>query len=164
MLCHLPPQPLPSRLEGSCLFQSGFSSAAFLKHLVREAEGPPWCLPPPGLLPAHLTQDMVPAVTLGVPTETLSPTKSTVPSPPALIVPCSTPLQEHSVSEKHHPLEPDHSLHPTQCHVVRGAAHHEPRGAREQCGKCSSASLSPVLSSCDVQGPWRSLNHKMAWV
>lgn len=68
-------------------------------------------------------------VTLGVPTETLSSTNSTVPSPPALMVPCSTSLQEHPVPEKHHPLEPDHSLHPTQCHVVCGTAHHEPRGA-----------------------------------
>lgn len=89
-------------------------------------------------------------VTLVVPTETLSSTNSTVPSPPPLMVPCSTPLQEHPVPEKHHPLEPDHSLHPTQCHMVRGPAHHEPRGAREQCGRCSSSRLSPVLSSWGV--------------
>lgn len=46
---------------GGILPISGFSFAAFLKHLGTEAEGPPWCLPPPGLLHAPLTQGMVPA-------------------------------------------------------------------------------------------------------
>ncbi|XP_068852616.1 uncharacterized protein [Aphelocoma coerulescens] len=53
--------------------------------------------------------------------------------PPRGLCPLHAP-SEHPVPEKHHPLEPDHSLHPTQCHVVCGAAHHEPRGAREQRG------------------------------
>lgn len=49
--------------------------------------------------------------------------------PPCSHGPLSPSLQEHPVSEEHHPLEPDHSLHPAQCHVVRRAAHNEPRGA-----------------------------------
>lgn len=36
--------------------------------------------------------------------------------------------------EKHHPLEPHLSLHPAQCHMVCGPAHHEPRGPPEQRG------------------------------
>ncbi|XP_065433776.1 corticotropin-releasing factor receptor 1 isoform X5 [Chrysemys picta bellii] len=50
--------------------------------------------------------------------------------------PCLCPLhalEEHQVPAEHHPLEPDHGLHPTKCHLVRGAAHHEPGRAGEQC-------------------------------
>lgn len=53
--------------------------------------------------------------------------------------------------EEHHPLEADHSLHPSQRHVVRGAAHDEPRGAREQRGRCSSVGQfdpSPLQLEC----------------
>lgn len=42
--------------------------------------------------------------------------------------------QEHPVPKKHHPLEPYLGLHPAQCHVVCGPAHHEPRSPPEQRG------------------------------
>lgn len=51
-----------------------------------------------------------------------------------LLPPSPAAPQEHPVPEKHHPLEPDLSLHPAQCHVVCGPAHHEPRGPPEQRG------------------------------
>uniref|UniRef100_A0A452UKI7 Corticotropin releasing hormone receptor 1 n=1 Tax=Ursus maritimus TaxID=29073 RepID=A0A452UKI7_URSMA len=53
--------------------------------------------------------------------------------PPGGLCPLSA-AQEHPVPEKHHPLEPDLGLHPAQCHVVCGPAHHEPRGPPEQRG------------------------------
>uniref|UniRef100_A0AAA9SCA0 Corticotropin releasing hormone receptor 1 n=1 Tax=Bos taurus TaxID=9913 RepID=A0AAA9SCA0_BOVIN len=53
--------------------------------------------------------------------------------PPGGLCPLSA-AQEHPVPEKHHPLEPHLSLHPAQCHVVRGPAHHEPRSPSEQRG------------------------------
>uniref|UniRef100_A0A8D2ATD8 Corticotropin releasing hormone receptor 1 n=1 Tax=Sciurus vulgaris TaxID=55149 RepID=A0A8D2ATD8_SCIVU len=61
--------------------------------------------------------------------------------PPGGLCPLSA-AQEHPVPEKHHPLESHLSLHPAQRHVVRGPAHHEPRGPPEQCG------LVPVGDSC----------------
>ncbi|XP_054613961.1 corticotropin-releasing factor receptor 1 isoform X2 [Dunckerocampus dactyliophorus] len=42
--------------------------------------------------------------------------------------------EEHPLPEEHHPLEPHRRLHPQEHHVVRGAAHNEPRGARKQRG------------------------------
>lgn len=51
-----------------------------------EAEGPPWCLPPPGLGPAHLTRGMSPAA------HPWGPNRDKQPCPPAihhaLMVPC----------------------------------------------------------------------------
>lgn len=40
-------------------------------------------------------------------------------------------LQEYPVSEKHHPLEPNHRLHLEKRHLVHRPADHEPRGARK---------------------------------
>uniref|UniRef100_A0ABI7Y672 Corticotropin releasing hormone receptor 1 n=1 Tax=Felis catus TaxID=9685 RepID=A0ABI7Y672_FELCA len=53
--------------------------------------------------------------------------------PPGGLCPLSA-AQEHPVPAKHHPLEPRLGLHPAQCHVVCGPAHHEPRSPPEQCG------------------------------
>lgn len=148
VLPYPPPRPLLSSLEGSCLSQGYFPPAAFLKHLVMEAEGPPWCLAPPGLGSTHFNQGMAPAARPWGPNKDIQLHKQPCPPahtwpaprhPPCSDGPLSFPLQEHPVPEEHHPLEPDHSLHPTQRHVVRGAAHNEPRGAREQRGRYSSA-------------------------
>uniref|UniRef100_A0A8C7C0C5 Uncharacterized protein n=1 Tax=Neovison vison TaxID=452646 RepID=A0A8C7C0C5_NEOVI len=51
--------------------------------------------------------------------------------PPGGLCPLSA---EHPMPEEHHPLELDLRLHPAQCHVVCGPAHHEPRGPPEQRG------------------------------
>lgn len=60
------------------------------------------------------------------------------PSPPPLLTSPTLPSplhpQEHPMPEEHHPLELDLRLHPAQCHVVCGPAHHEPRGPPEQRG------------------------------
>lgn len=40
------------------------------------------------------------------------------------------------MSPKHHPLEPDHHLHPEECHVVPAAAD-RPQHPREQRGNSS---------------------------
>nr|XP_040124595.1 corticotropin-releasing factor receptor 1 isoform X5 [Ictidomys tridecemlineatus] len=53
--------------------------------------------------------------------------------PPGGLCPLSA-TQEYPVPEKHHPLESHLGLHPAQRHVVRGPAHHEPRGPPEQRG------------------------------
>lgn len=50
---------------------------------------------------------------------------------------CHHPLlasQEHPLPEEHHPLEPDHRLHPAQRHLVHRPADHESRGSRKQRG------------------------------
>lgn len=53
------------------------------------------------------------------------------PSVTSLCVVC----QEHPLSEEHHPLEPDHRLHPEERHLVHRAADHQQRSARQQRGE-----------------------------
>ena len=63
--------------------------------------------------------------------------------------------------EKHHPLEPHLSLHPAQCHVVRGPAHHEPRSPSEQRG-VSWGGRPRVRGRVWVGRPWRSRDGNQA--
>ena len=47
---------------------------------------------------------------------------------------CVCILQEHSLSEEHHPLESDLCLHPEERHLVHRPVNHESLGYREQPG------------------------------
>jgi len=58
-----------------------------------EAEGPPQCLPPPGLGPAHLTQDVAPAAHPWGPNKDIQLHKQ--PCPPAHILPA--PATHHTL-------------------------------------------------------------------
>ncbi|KAG5832950.1 hypothetical protein ANANG_G00296670, partial [Anguilla anguilla] len=55
-----------------------------------------------------------------------------LPGGPAGGIPPLHALEEHPLPEEHHPLEPDHRLHPAPRHLVHRPAHHEPQSAREQ--------------------------------